>query len=296
MLQLYGNSRSRAMRCLWMFEEMGKPYQLIEKSTRADDLQDSEYLRLNPNARIPTLVDGDLVLWESMAINLYLAQKYEGPMHCPRPEVLGLAAQWSFWAMLETEALLLDLLNHRAVLPEFARDPSYAERDELLLKKPLDVLNGALYQSSERVTDYCPIASRDAHDLPGLVDECVPSVAAVVDDIVEGFENPIGQPILTHELPDVFLTVEFGCARRQRHERDVVGNHEGFSAMPAGLIKQQNGVRPWDDVGRDREEMGLHGFTVAGRQHESGAGSAFGADRTEQIGRLRPLIMGGTGA
>ena len=91
MLQLYGNSRSRAMRCLWMLEEMGKPYQLIEKSTRADDLQDSEYLRLNPNARIPTLVDGDLVLWESMAINLYLAQRYEGPMHCPGPEVLGLA-------------------------------------------------------------------------------------------------------------------------------------------------------------------------------------------------------------
>ena len=117
MLQLYGNSRSRAMRCLWMLEEMGRPYQLIEKSTRADDLQSTEYLRLNPNARIPTLVDGDLVLWESMAINLYLAQKYEGPMHCARPEVLGLAGQWSFWAMLETEALLLDLLQHRAVLP-----------------------------------------------------------------------------------------------------------------------------------------------------------------------------------
>ena len=116
MLQLYGNSRSRAMRCLWMLEEMGKPYRLIEKSTRADDLQGAEYLRLNPNARIPTLVDGDLVLWESMAINLYLAQKYEGPMHCPGPEVLGLAAQWSFWAMLETEALLLDLLQHRANL------------------------------------------------------------------------------------------------------------------------------------------------------------------------------------
>src|SRR3974377_1733943 len=79
-----------------------------------------------------------------MAINLYLAQKYEGPMHCAEPEVLGLAAQWSFWAVLETEALLLDLLQHRAVLPEFARDPSYAERDELLLKKPLGVLNDAL--------------------------------------------------------------------------------------------------------------------------------------------------------
>src|SRR5262244_3020648 len=144
MLQLYGNARSRATRCLWMLEEIGEPYQLIEKSTRTEDLQSAEYLRLNPNARIPTLVDGDLVLWESMAINLYLAQKYEGPMHCADPKVLGLAAQWSFWAMLEMEAVLLDLLQHRAVLPEFARDASYAERDELLLRKPLGVLNNAL--------------------------------------------------------------------------------------------------------------------------------------------------------
>jgi hypothetical protein len=43
MLQLYGNPRSRAMRCLWMLEEMGEPYQLIEKSTRPDDLQSAEY-------------------------------------------------------------------------------------------------------------------------------------------------------------------------------------------------------------------------------------------------------------
>ncbi len=144
MLQLYGNARSRAMRCLWMLEEIGQPYQLIEKSTRADDLQSAEYRGLNPNARIPTLVDGDFVLWESMAINLYLAQKYDSPLHCARAEVLGLAAQWSFWAMLEMEALLLELLQHRAMLPEFARDPSYVERDELLLRKPLGILRDAL--------------------------------------------------------------------------------------------------------------------------------------------------------
>jgi len=45
---------------------------------------------------------------------------------------------------LEMEALLLDLLQHRAVLPEFGRDASYAERDELLLRRPLGVLNSAL--------------------------------------------------------------------------------------------------------------------------------------------------------
>src|SRR5580698_6784232 len=80
MLQLYGNSLSRAMRCIWMLEEMGLPYELIKKTTRPEDLQSAEYLRLNPNARIPTLVDGSVVIWESMAINLYLAQKYDGPL------------------------------------------------------------------------------------------------------------------------------------------------------------------------------------------------------------------------
>ena len=54
-----------------MLEEMGQPYELVEKSAHPDDLQTAEYLRLNPNARIPTLVDGDLVVWESLAINLY---------------------------------------------------------------------------------------------------------------------------------------------------------------------------------------------------------------------------------
>jgi glutathione S-transferase len=157
MLQLYGNTRSRALRCLWMLEEVGEPYQLIEKSLRAEDLQSADYLRLNPNARVPTLVDGDVVLWESMAINLYLAQKYQGPMHGDA-RVLGVAAQWSFWAMLEMEALLLELLEHRAMLPEFARDASKAERDELLLRKPLTVLDGALKERAHLAGDGFTVA------------------------------------------------------------------------------------------------------------------------------------------
>ena len=78
-----------------------------------------------------------------MAINLYLAQKYPGPLPADAA-TLGIAAQWSFWAMLETEALLLDLLMHRVLLAEHGRDPSLASRDELLLQKPLSILDGAL--------------------------------------------------------------------------------------------------------------------------------------------------------
>ena len=141
MLKLYGNARSRATRCLWMLEETGEPYELIQTSVRPEDLQSPAYLQLNPNARIPTLVDGEVVLWESMAINLYLAQK-PGSMQLNSAAVLGIAAQWSFWAMLETE--FLELLSHRAMLPEYARDPSHIERNTLLLQKPLAVLNNAL--------------------------------------------------------------------------------------------------------------------------------------------------------
>jgi glutathione S-transferase len=158
MLQLYGNPRSRAMRCLWMLEETGQPYQLVDKSLRADDLRSADYLRLNPNARIPTLVDGDVVLWESMAINLYLAQKYQGPMHCASADVLGHAAQWSFWAMLEIEHLLLHLLEHRLLLAEQARDLSAVERNELLLQKPLGILNGSLAGRSHLAGDSFTVA------------------------------------------------------------------------------------------------------------------------------------------
>jgi hypothetical protein len=79
--------------------------------------------------------------------------------------------------------------------------------------------------------------------------------------------------------------------------------------MPSGLIEEENSVSAGSNFGCDLIEMkaspsskqvrglpSLHSFGVAGRQHEGAAGSAFGADRTEQVGRLGPLIVGGTGA
>src|SRR6266496_4430411 len=153
-----------------------------------------------------------------------------------------------------------------------------------------------LYQSSLRVTDDCPIAVGNGHDLPRLIGESVPGVAAVVDDVVEGFEDAVRKPVLAHELPDIFLAVELGCARWQWQERDVARNPEIFRAVPAGLIEDENGMRAGGDLRGDLLEMKLHSFAVAGRQHERGARSALGANRAEQVGRLGALIVDGTGS
>ena len=61
--------------------------------------------------------------------------------------------------------------------------------------------------------------------------------------------------------------------------------------MPAGLIEDENGVGARGDPAGDLVEMKLHGFSITGRQDEGGAGSQFGAHRTEQIGRLSTLIV-----
>ena len=106
MIKLYGISRSRAMRPLWMLEELGLPYEHVKVSF-VNDTRKPEFLRLNPNGHIPVLQDGDLVLWESMAINLYLARKYDKGLWPKRVEDGGRAFQWSLWSMTELEEPVL---------------------------------------------------------------------------------------------------------------------------------------------------------------------------------------------
>ncbi len=72
MSTLYGQTRSRASRSLWMLEETGRPNRHIP-IRRYTKSRQAEYLHINPNGRIPSLDDEGVVLWESLAINLYLA-------------------------------------------------------------------------------------------------------------------------------------------------------------------------------------------------------------------------------
>jgi glutathione S-transferase len=146
MLKLYGITQSRAFRPLWLMHELGLEYEHIRLDYRGDQLQDPDFLALNPNGRIPALVDGDLVLWESMAINLYLARRYgaENGLWPDSIEGEALAQQWSFWVMNEVETPLLTLLMHSRILPTNKRDPEKVSRNLGVLKTPFAVLDRAL--------------------------------------------------------------------------------------------------------------------------------------------------------
>ncbi|MDJ0739921.1 MAG: glutathione S-transferase family protein [Gammaproteobacteria bacterium] len=147
MLKLYGITQSRAFRPRWLLEELGLDYEQVPLDFHGDDLDSAAYRALNPNGRIPTLVDGDLVLWESMAINLYLAKRYGVDAGLWPDDIRGeaLALQWSFWVMTEVEHALLTVLMHGRVLPPEERDAERLGRNRDALAKPLGVLDGALH-------------------------------------------------------------------------------------------------------------------------------------------------------
>jgi glutathione S-transferase len=144
MIKLYGVPRSRAMRPLWMLEELGLPYELVRTDFATGATRTPEYLRVNPNGHIPALQDGDLTLWESMAINLYLARRYDGGLWPKTVADEGRAFQWSLWAMTELEEPVLTTLLHRRLFPEAQRDARKADEAAARFRQPLGVLDGAL--------------------------------------------------------------------------------------------------------------------------------------------------------
>lgn len=146
MIRLYGITQSRTFRPLWLLHELGLAFEHVKVDFHGADVDDPDYRRLNPNGRVPTLIDGELVLWESMAINLYLARRYGAEQRLWPATIAdeGRALQWSFWVMTEVEQALLAVLMHRRVLPTDKRDPDKLSRNLGCLKAPFKVLDGAL--------------------------------------------------------------------------------------------------------------------------------------------------------
>ncbi len=144
MITLYGVSHSRAFRCLWMLEELGLEYQHVPINFAGGGTRTPEFLAVNPNGHIPALSDGDTVLFESLAINLYLAEKYDGGLQPKSVEDRGRATQWSFWAITETEQSVVEFLFNTLLLPEESRDAAAAAAAAEKLQPPFAVLDTAL--------------------------------------------------------------------------------------------------------------------------------------------------------
>jgi glutathione S-transferase len=168
-LEVYGTPMSRAARTLWMCRELDLPFEHVPVHFADGSAKTPEYLALNPNGRIPTIKDGDFTLYESMAINLYLARKHPGPLTLSTLEDEARAWQWSFWVMTEVEKPLVTVLLQRIEMPAGSPEERYfrqrvpkdakKEQESLAeLEKPFAVLDAELAKRQWLVADRFTVA------------------------------------------------------------------------------------------------------------------------------------------
>ena len=144
-LRIYGIARTRAFRALWIASELGLDYQHLPIEIGEAGARSAEFLALNPNGRLPCIVDDGFVLFESLAITLYLAKKHaHGTLYPARLEDEAKAWQWTMWALSEVDRGVNIWSLHAVRLPPAERD--VARRDEALkvLAAPFRVLDAAV--------------------------------------------------------------------------------------------------------------------------------------------------------
>src|SRR4051794_247213 len=105
MLKIYGAPHSRAFCVIWLANEIGIPYEVIPVTFNVPNAQCKEpwYLALNPNGLVPAIDDGGFAMWETAAINLYLAETYKNSLYPSKPQGRGRMLQWTFFATTEVE-------------------------------------------------------------------------------------------------------------------------------------------------------------------------------------------------
>ncbi len=131
MIKIYGPKLGSAFRCHVLMLEMGIKYEEVKVDFEKGDQFKPEYLKLNPNGKIPCIVDDGFVLWESMAINKYIATKFKSELLGKTPEENALIDQWSYWSILEIQPNLYTISFQKFRVPD-------GERDEKAIKKATD--------------------------------------------------------------------------------------------------------------------------------------------------------------
>ena len=146
MITLYHSAQSRSARPRWMLEEIGCPYELKRISIADGEQKKPEYLKLNPNGTVPTLVDGDLVVWESAAIVQYLGDKFPEKKLAPAVGTPARAKyyQWIHYAMSGLEPPAVAIFLNTVLRPEAERIPQVVPEARTQLAAAVGVVNGAL--------------------------------------------------------------------------------------------------------------------------------------------------------
>jgi glutathione S-transferase len=146
-LKIYGIARSRAFRNLWTAGELGIKYEhvLTDFSDGPNSCRAPGFKTVNPNAAVPAIDDGGFKLWESLAINLYLAKKHGDKGLYPKSlQDEAKAWQWALWTATGVEGPIALWQSHALMLPAEKRDPNQAVEALQKLAGPLKVLDDHL--------------------------------------------------------------------------------------------------------------------------------------------------------
>lgn len=160
MLTLYGMQQSRSFRCLWALEESGLDYNYVALDIRAaaDDpksTRHADYLSLNVQGKVPTLVNGDLVLTESAAILYYIgrAAPDSGLLPNDSMNVYAKLDELVSFIITELEQPLWSKGKHWFALPKEQRVPAMFETAKFEFAKALHCLEHLLPDSEYAVAD-----------------------------------------------------------------------------------------------------------------------------------------------
>jgi glutathione S-transferase len=99
---IWGRKNSvNVQKVLWCAHELDLTYQRIDAGMQFGRNSEADYLAMNPNGRVPTLVDGDFVLWESNSIMRYLALAYGAgsPIYPAAPKRRASVDRWLDWTL-----------------------------------------------------------------------------------------------------------------------------------------------------------------------------------------------------
>ncbi len=124
-MRLYEFAPTRSIRARWVLQELGEEFEAVTVNLVAGDHRRPQFLKINPAGRVPVLVDGDLVITESVAIVLYLAERDPQRRFLPRDiALLSQVYRWLMFAATELEQPLWRIARHTALYPEDMRLPA----------------------------------------------------------------------------------------------------------------------------------------------------------------------------